>query len=156
MNTQHQSKAFFCGLIFLISTTLAGCGVSLQLNQSASSQPVSLYQKMGGEAALNQLVDQFMLGIARDPDILPYFAKTNVTHFRESFITHLCALSDGPCVYEGDSMYDIHAGMNITEADFNRVVEILITAMENVGIAYRLQNQLLARMAPLRDSIIHI
>tara|TARA_R110000772_G_scaffold192602_4_gene303574 strand:- start:419 stop:580 length:162 start_codon:yes stop_codon:yes gene_type:complete len=53
-------------------------------------------------------------------------------------------------------MIDIHTGMNITENDFNHLVDLLINAMELQGIPHRIQNQLLARLAPLRSNIIYM
>jgi hemoglobin len=62
----------------------------------------------------------------------------------------------GPCQYNGDTMIDIHTGMNITERDFNRVVEMLIKAMEDEEISYQTQNKLLFKLAGLRDQVIKI
>ncbi|WP_125558643.1 group I truncated hemoglobin [Pseudoalteromonas rubra] len=121
-----------------------------------SSTTPSLYQQIGGQAGLERLVDLFIQQIGRDKAILPYFAKANVSHFRQGFITHLCDTLDGPCEYQGDSMVQIHTGMKITEADFNRVVELLINAMTEAGIAHTTQNQILSKLAPLRSKMIKI
>ncbi|MFT7414416.1 MAG: hemoglobin [Methylophagaceae bacterium] len=53
-------------------------------------------------------------------------------------------------------MTDIHTGMKITEKDFNYLVDLLIDAMNIQCIPHRIQNQLLARLVPLRASIIYI
>lgn len=46
------------------------------------------------------------------------------------FWTHLCEVAGGPCTYEGDDMVSTHVGMKISEAHFNRVVDLLIAAMD--------------------------
>ncbi|TMO53903.1 group I truncated hemoglobin [Pseudoalteromonas phenolica] len=133
---------FIIGALLIVS--LSGC----------SSKPkLSLYQQLGAEQGIERIVDAFIKRIAKDKAILPYFAKSSVSHFRAGFIAHMCDISDGPCKYTGDSMIDIHTGMNINEADFNRVVELLILAMEDAGISYRKQNQVLAKLAPLRGEV---
>lgn len=116
----------------------------------------SLYKKIGGHVVIERIVDAFIKRIAQDKDILPYFAKSSVSHFKQGFITHLCATTNGPCNYNGDSMIDIHTGMNITEKDFNRVVELLIASMEDAGIDYQYQNRILKTLAPLRPEIIKL
>jgi len=116
----------------------------------------TLYHQIGGHEGIEHLVDLFIAEISRDQQILPYFAKSSVSHFKEGFINHLCDAVGGPCSYEGDSMIDIHTGMNITEKDFNRVVELLIKAMETAGIDYPTQNKILKQLAPLRSDIIKI
>ncbi|MFC6806650.1 group 1 truncated hemoglobin [Methylophaga thalassica] len=68
---------------------------------------------------------------------------------------YLCATSDGPCQYNGDSMQQIHDGMDINERDFNHLVDLLIDAMNETGISHPIQNQLLARLVPLRKQIIY-
>lgn len=137
-------------LPLLIGLMLVGCSSSPSLSNSTT-----LYQELNGQPGLERLVDAFIQEIAGDEQVFHYFAKSNVDRFREGFITHLCDVSDGPCEYRGDNMIDIHTGMKINEADFNRIVELLINAMEAEGIPYRTQNKLLARLAPLRPEIIH-
>jgi hemoglobin len=133
---------------------------ALQLCFGCSSQRVEqreqLYAEIGGHEGLENLVDAFVQRIVKDKVILPYFAKSSVKHFKQGFINHLCGLVNGPCKYNGDSMIDIHTGMNINEGDFNRVVELLIQAMEDVGIPYSSQNRILAKLAVFRAEIIKI
>ena len=132
-------------LILVISAVL--------LTACANRPSQSLFEQLGGHKGIAQMTDKFIGKIAKDTDVLPYFAKSNVTRFRLAFANHICEIADGPCRYEGDNMVDIHTGMNITEADFNRTVELLIEAMEETDIDYRTQNQLIARLAPMRSQI---
>ena len=150
---------------FLITSVLivsVGCA-SKDANQVASKtvaenqlKESQLYKDIGGQAGIEKLVDAFVKRIVADKEILPYFAKSSVTHFKQGFISHLCTTVDGPCQYDGDNMVDIHTGMQISEADFNRVVELLIKAMEDVDITYPNQNRILAKLAVLREQIIKI
>jgi hemoglobin len=130
--------------------TFQGCANKLDM---AKSQQYKLYEKVGGAKGIETLTENFIKEIVNDPQIFPYFAKTNVTHFRQGFQQHLCATLDGPCEYKGDTMEDIHTGMNISESDFNRTVELLINAMDASGIDYREQNLILAKLAPMRGQI---
>ncbi|WP_018414616.1 group I truncated hemoglobin [Teredinibacter turnerae] len=115
----------------------------------------TLYADLGGQQGLENLVDSFIHNIGQDPAILPFFHDSKVSRFRDLFIVHLCSLANGPCSYSGDSMEDIHTGMHIDEAHFNRVVELLVDAMNENHISVATQNRLLARLAPMRASIIH-
>lgn len=93
--------------------------------------------------------------IANDEQVIDYFADSNVQRFREKMEEHFCAIADGPCEYTGDTMLQVHAGMNISEADFSAVVDNLIVAMYKAEIPIAAQNRLLARLAPLRPEIIN-
>jgi hemoglobin len=116
----------------------------------------TLYEEMGGQQTMVQLADHFVLEIAYDNRVLPRFADSNVERFREKITEHFCWIADGPCEYSGDSMIRVHAGMDISSAEFNAVVENLIAAMDKTGIAISAQNQLLERLALLRPEIMGI
>lgn len=142
---------FFIGLTLQF---VIGC--SSQSIEADVQQGEQLYDRIGGQEGIEKLVDAFVKRIAQDKAVLPYFAKSSVKHFKQGFINHLCAITNGPCQYIGDSMVDIHTGMNINEGDFNRVVELLVQAMEDVDISYPLQNKILAQLAKLRVEVIKI
>ena len=126
------------------------------LSACSNVSNLSLYQQLDGQAGLERLVDSFINQIGNDKQVFHYFEHANISHFRAGFINHLCVLTDGPCEYTGDSMVDIHTGMNITEADFNHVVDLLINAMNEQNISHTVQNKILAKMVPLRSEIIKI
>lgn len=135
-------------LIVISSIFLASCASPTGTN--------SLYHELNGKDGIAAIVDDFIRLIAKDELIFPYFAKASVSHFRQGFIDHVCDISGGPCQYKGDNMIDIHTGMHISEKDFNRVVELLILALEKNEVSYQTQNRLLKKMAPLRKQVIHI
>lgn len=129
---------------------------SLLLLTACASQPkTTLYDDLGGAAGVDAIVENFIKGIAKDPEIFPYFADSHVSRFREKITEHFCHISDGPCQYTGDNMVDIHVGMDINENHFNRTVDLLYAAMEQENIPHRTQNRLIARLAPLRKDIIY-
>lgn len=134
-------------LILTIVVSLCGCAHQAKADRD-------LYQKFGGMEKIEQMTDFFIEEISFDNRIYPFFADTKIERFREKFIEQICAELGGPCQYSGDSMKDSHAGMDIRESDFNRLVELLIVAMERADISYPLQNQLLSKLAPMREEIL--
>ncbi|MDH7943239.1 group 1 truncated hemoglobin [Pseudohongiella sp. SYSU M77423] len=137
----------------LLTTLLA----ALALAACASNQSdATLYDDLGGQPTIDRIADEFIMEIAYDDRVFPRFADSNVQRFREKIIEHFCMIANGPCVYTGDSMVQTHTGMNISEAEFNAVVEDLIAAMDTVGVNIGTQNRLLARLATLRPQIAGI
>ena len=134
-------------LILLPLFWLGGCQSMLQHD--------SLYDQLGGQPAIEKIVDNFIEEISFDPQIVTHFKDTNIDRLRTKLIEKLCNVSGGPCEYTGDSMEQVHHKMNITEAEFNRTVDLLINAMNKAGVNLRTQNRLLARLAPLREDIIY-
>jgi len=136
-------------------TTLVVLALALAAGCATTSTEDSLYRALGGKESLERVSGRFVARVGEDPRIRPFFLHTNLERFHEMFALHLCQLAGGPCDYDGDSMVDVHIGMDIGEAEFNRVVEILIEVMEAEDIPQTAQNRLLARLAPLREDIIY-
>jgi hemoglobin len=122
-------------------------------NNHKQTEP-SLYQKIGEKPALDNIIDNLINIIGQDDVVFSHFAQSNVTRFKDQLTVFLCHLADGPCQYKGDSMEDIHQGMYINKNEFNHFVELFIQAMDAADISYPIQNLLLARLAPLRKTII--
>lgn len=131
----------------LFFAMLIGCASAPQQDQ--------LYRDIGGQPGVEKLVDAFLDNIANDERIFHFFKDTNIDHFRSRLIEQFCNLSGGPCTYAGDSMEKSHGGMNITEAQFNALVEDLELAMEHEKISVGAQNRLLKILAPMRPQIIY-
>lgn len=130
--------------------------VLLSLTSACATAPQkNLFMALGGEQGVQSLVDKMITAIGKDPQIFHYFAETKVSRFRQKLYLHFCHIADGPCTYDGDTMIDVHTGMNINEADFNHLVDILVDAMAQQGIKSTTQNALLKKLAPLRQDIIY-
>lgn len=114
----------------------------------------TLYDDLGAEAGIAQIVSAFLERLAADARIAHFFDQTNLDRFERLLNEQLCQLADGPCRYSGDSMNDVHRGQGIREADFDALVEDLQLAMDAVGVPFRVQFRLLARLAPLRREIV--
>lgn len=125
------------------------------LSNCATNQ-VNLYAQLGGKQAIANIVDNFIHEIEFNQTMFRYFAESDIERFREKMNEHLCLLADGPCEYTGDTMEQVHAGMNITEGDFNLGVDLFINAMTKANIPHPLQNKLLAKMVPTRKEIIYL
>ncbi len=119
------------------------------------AQADGYYQELGGKEGVEKIVDNFINEISFDQKIVKFFEGTDITRLREKLIEQFCHESGGPCEYTGDSMKDVHAGMQITKAEFNRVVELLQAAMDDAGTPQTAQNRLIRSLAPMRPDIIH-
>ncbi len=117
-----------------------------------TSEP--FYDGLGGEAGIKKIVDTFLAIILVDPRIAHQFKELDQPHFVAKLAEQFCHLSGGPCQYTGKDMKDIHDGMNITNAQFNALAEDLQYAMEQHGIPNRIQNKLVAKLAPMQRVIV--
>jgi hemoglobin len=115
----------------------------------------SLYDRIGGTPVLTAIVDSFIARFADDTRVAPTFAKSDIPKFRKLLIEQFCNLTGGGCTYTGRDMKSTHEGMHLTESQFNALVEDLQDAMTLQRVPIELQNELIAKLAPLRSDIIH-
>ena len=129
---------------------------SILLVSGCAINQTSVYQQLGGEPKVNEIVENFVIEIEKDAVILAYFEGANIDRFVDKLSEQICQRTGGPCDYSGDTMQQVHAGMNISETDFNRTVDLLINAMNKAGVSHRLQNKVLAALAPTRDEMLYL
>ena len=114
----------------------------------------TLYDDLGGEKGIARIVERFLDRMAADPEVAPFFEKTDMERFERLLKEHLCELADGPCRYSGDSMNDVHRGLGVTDAAFTALAEDLEMAMDDVRVPFHVQNRLLAKLVPFHDEIV--
>jgi hemoglobin len=129
--------------------------MSLSITSCANHTDTTLYEQLGGQEKLELIANNFVNEIAFNQEIYPYFEETNIQRFTEKLVEQLCVMSNGPCTYTGDSMEQVHAGMQITENHFNLTVDLFIAAMNKAEVPHHLQNQLLREMAKTRDEMLY-
>lgn len=130
---------------------LAGCQ-TLTPQPEAEATP-TLYQQLGERAGLARIVEDLLYLIVDDERINHQFKGINVAQFHSNLTDQLCEVSGGPCTYTGQDMRKAHAGMGITDTQFNALAENLILAMEKNGIGTGAQNRLLKRLVPMYPDI---
>ena len=137
-----------------IRSSLSIAAAWLLLGAPVIAAPASLFQRMGGEPVLRDAVDRFTDIVMADDRINFTFAETDLGKFKTLLYEQLCDLSGGHCRYSGRDMATAHAKLDITTSEFNALAEDLYIALHRVGVPYRLQNKLVALLAPMKRDIV--
>ena len=114
----------------------------------------TLYEAMGGETVLRSAVAHFADNVVADDRINFTFAEANMDKFRQLLFEQFCNLSGGPCKYTGRDMRTSHLKLHINNAEFNALAEDLYIGLGQAGVPYRLQNKLMALLAPMQHEIV--
>jgi hemoglobin len=114
----------------------------------------TLYDRLGGRAAITAVVNDFVGNVARDKRINGFFANTDITRLKRLLVQQICAGSGGPCVYEGRSMREAHRGLNVRNQDFDALVQDLVISLNKFGVKPREQRELLALLGPMRKDVV--
>jgi hemoglobin len=120
--------------VVIKSRQLTILGASLAILLTASANPAnaaitkSLYQRLGGKAAITAVVNEFLMRVAADSRVNKFFAHADIPLLKTELADEICRGSGGACKYSGKSMKDAHRGMGVSGADFNALVEDLVEA----------------------------
>lgn len=118
------------------------------------TDPNSLYARLGQRAGIEAVVADFTNRMAKDRRVNRRFANTNPQAFIASLTDQICQASGGPCQYKGKDMRAAHAGMKITNAEWNITVAHLRAAMRAKGVRPKEQGEILAMLGPMKNDIV--
>lgn len=109
---------------------------------------------MGGAPVIEAVVADTIDTLAASPEGKRSFEQVNLKRVKRLVAEQFCALADGPCTYNGDDMRVAHGGLEITEREFNAIVEVLRDALDKQGVGEREKNELLRLLAPMKRDIV--
>lgn len=116
----------------------------------------SLYDRLGGLGPITAVVGKFLKIVGEDTRINGYFAKADLKQLKKHLIDQVCQASGGPCTYTGRSMKEAHAGMKVTTAAFNALVEDLVQALDTFNVPKKEKDDLLAVLGPMKSDIVEV
>lgn len=94
---------------------------------------VSLYERLGGEAAVNAAVDIFYRKVLRDPRIKQFFDTVDMEKQHAKQKSFLTVAFGGPNKYSGKDMRAGHAHLKLTDEHFDAVVQNLGATLKELG-----------------------
>jgi hemoglobin len=117
-------------------------------------QTGSLYDRLGGREAIEAIASEWLSVAARDPRINAMFANSSTAGLRRQLVDQICQATGGPCTYTGKDMQTAHAGMGVTDAQFDAFLEDLGKALDTRKIDAGAKGELVASFSGLRGDIV--
>jgi hemoglobin len=119
----------------------------------------SLYERLGKTEAITAVVDQFLGNVVADNRINAKFSATvasptRLAALRTNLIDQICQGTGGPCVYKGKTMAAAHAGMAITQVEFDALAEDLSSALTKLKVTEKEKAELMAIVGPMQSDIV--
>ncbi|HLH56124.1 MAG TPA: group 1 truncated hemoglobin [Verrucomicrobiae bacterium] len=155
-----------------------GKGKSKDKEDDSGGQPKvptkrTLFDRLGGQTGLVAIVDDFLPRALQDPRVnwdrkgtthtsLLHPSKpttwdpnpTNVATLKKHIIQFLSLATGGPSRYEGREMKPVHAGMHISNPEFDAAVGDLKASLDKLQIPDTEQKELLAVIESTRAEIV--
>ena len=120
---------------YLLGVTIALLATATAFAEQATTKK-SLYDRIGGQAALTKVVDDFVARAAANPKV--NFTRNGtwnasdaaVKTLKMHLVSFLGSAFGGPQKYTGRSMKEAHKGMAITPAEFDALAADLKAVLE--------------------------
>ncbi|SDQ05567.1 group 1 truncated hemoglobin [Quadrisphaera sp. DSM 44207] len=91
------------------------------------------YERVGGGPAVAEVVDAFYQRVLADDALAPYFAGVDLARLERHQALLVSQVMGGPVEYDGRDLRTAHAGLRVTDGDFDRVVEHLVLTLQGAG-----------------------
>ena len=119
----------------------------------------TLYTRLGGEAALTRIVGDFLDHFFKHDRIQnPTVIRRHDAAFHPELTRHWVAFvsqsTGGPRKYEGRTMRSSHAGLRISNSDFDTTLELMDESLTRAGVAPAEREELLTIMRAQRGNIV--
>jgi len=114
----------------------------------------SIYDRLGGHAAVKLAVDQLYDRLIGDPELAPYFAGKDVSRHARHVRPFIAAAVGGPELYRGRDMRTAHLGLHITDAHFDRTIDHLVAVLQKLSVDQDVIDRVGATLEPLRAVVV--
>lgn len=114
----------------------------------------SLYERLGGRASIEAVVDEFYERVLADESLAPYFVDADVDELRRHQTAFLTAVAGGPDAYDGRKMRAAHDHLDVTAGVFERVAEHLAAALSAFDVPEGDREKVLSAVASYEDAIV--
>jgi len=148
---------FFVNVVALVLLSLTGCAWNASAQSPSAPSAPSLYKRLGGYDAIAAVSDDFIGRLAADKQLnrfLVGLSADSQKRLRQLVVDQLCQATGGPCIYIGRSMKTSHAGLGITESDWDLTVKHLVATLDKFKVPEKEKKELLAIASSLKADIV--
>jgi hemoglobin len=113
----------------------------------------SIFDQIGGASAVSAVVDEFYDRVVADVRLSGHFTGKDMNRLKAHQRSFVAAALGGPQEYRGRTMSEAHAGLGLTDDDFDAVVAHLAGALAHCGVPQATIEAIAAALAPLKGQI---
>jgi len=125
------------------------------MTTTAETNTATLFERLGGAAAIAAAVEGLYERVLADAELAPFFESANFKTQRGRLAKFVAGATGGP-PYRGRSMTDAHAHLRIEQRHFDAVVTYLVEQLSAMSVDALLIVELVNALAPLADEIITV
>lgn len=119
----------------------------------------SLFERLGGESAVDTAVDIFYRKVLSDPRISRFFDTVDMDAQRGKQKAFLTMVFGGPNQYSGKDLRTAHAPLvanGLGDSHFNAVAEHLQATLEELSVPSELVSEVMSIAASTHDDVLNL
>ncbi|HAQ50459.1 MAG TPA: group 1 truncated hemoglobin [Gammaproteobacteria bacterium] len=116
----------------------------------------TLYERLGGHDSIAAVARTIFTNHCKNESIKTRYADSDPEQVIKKVTEFMCAGFGGPESYSGQDMLTAHTGMNISETEFNAVVDDVLSALETHNVGQREKDEILCALWSMRPEIVHV
>lgn len=130
------------------------------LAQAQEETEAPLYDRLGGLTPITVVVSDFIDVLLVDdvinanPAVDAARERVPAPYLKYRVTSLVCQATGGPCEYQGRSMYEAHAHLNITEAEWDHMVMLFTELLDEHGVPDQESQELLAIIGSTKGEIV--
>lgn len=139
---------------FVALGLVSGLAVSVAAQAGGAS---TLYKRLGGYDAIAAVTDDFIPRIAGDLQLSKFLTglgKDSQRKLRQLIVDQICEATGGPCFYTGRSTKVAHAGLGISESDWDITVKHFVATLDKFKVPQKEKDDLLGVVSSLKADIV--
>jgi hemoglobin len=117
--------------------------------------PVTLYEKLGGETQLRQIIDTFIDRVFSDRMIGFFFRNADKARIKEMEFQLTAEFLGADIVYKGVPLKEAHSKHPIMGGQFMRRLQILRETLDSYNVPGEVRESWLSHTESLRTQITH-
>jgi hemoglobin len=143
------------------TTTATATETASATTTAEAPKPKSLFERLGGKAAIEKVTDDLLAIIKDDKRIKAQFAKVfadkkKAEVVRNNIVDFLCKATGGDCEYKGKDMKETHKTMKIKDADFDAFMEDAGKALDKNNVAAAEKDEVVKALEATRADVVNV
>lgn len=114
----------------------------------------SLFERIGGMAAVNAAVEIFYAKVVEDNRINHFFTNVHMKSQSAKLKAFLAYAFGAPMNYSGKNMQHAHAHMHITEEHFNAVAGHLVSTLHELNVPQTYIDEVVVIALSTKDAVL--
>ena len=149
-------------LLLLVLVSLLAVSAVFAQDKAAEKPEATLYERLGGiysiAAVVDELIERLEVNEVLNANPAIDKARTSVPKAGIKFrlTAMICQATGGPEVYNGRSMKDSHAHLNISNAEWDEMVKVFSQLLNDFKVPKKEQGELFALISPTKADIVTV